>query len=118
MCFEVVFPQHLNPELKSYLRLLLDPKIQKEGSIPLLKDLNEQAERWKEEKELQEQQETQIPSGVTVSICNSCVNERKSVNKLPSSLVLMVEKSHKKFKTNRALQKDCCLLFVPHNNCY
>ncbi|KAL0478919.1 DnaJ [Acrasis kona] len=40
--FKVVFPQHLNRELKNYLRVMLDPKVRNSnGRIPTFKQLEE-----------------------------------------------------------------------------
>jgi DnaJ family protein A protein 2 len=47
--FQVVFPQHLNRELKGYLKLLLDPKIRDKEKIPTLKELHHIQLETKEE---------------------------------------------------------------------
>lgn len=49
--FEVVFPMHLNPEMKSYLKLLMDPKARnKASSIPVIDSLRQQTEEWRKQK--------------------------------------------------------------------
>jgi DnaJ-class molecular chaperone len=48
--FQVVFPQHLNRELKGYLKLLLDPKTKDLEKIPPIKDLQRLLPAVSEEK--------------------------------------------------------------------
>jgi DnaJ-class molecular chaperone len=72
--FEVIFPHHLNIEMKSYLRLLMDPKSHNKNALPAIESLKKQTEKWKIEILSRKEQEEQKPN---VSTGNGALEVRE-----------------------------------------